>query len=116
MNQTFNSEETEAPLEGEALAIINRARRRAAISMLILLMGFMTIAGVVVYRLSTMTSNPGAAFALDSVSVPAGAEVISATAQGGLVTVTYRLEGDTAIRLYDGESGEMVGEIAVVGE
>lgn len=84
--------------------------------MLILLMGFMTIAGVVVYRLSTMTSNPGAAFALESVSVPAGAEVISAMAQDGLVMVTYRLGEETMIRLYDGESGEIVSGIAVVAE
>lgn len=84
--------------------------------MLVLIVGFMAVAGVVVYRLSTMAPAPGAGFALESVSVPAGAEVISATVQDGLVAVTYRLEGETAIRLYDGESGDVVGEIAVVAD
>ncbi len=84
--------------------------------MLILLVGFMAVAGVVVYRLSTMSSEPGGAYALESISVPAEAELVSATAQDGLVTVTYRSGETTAIRLFDGRSGELLREIAVVGD
>lgn len=84
--------------------------------MLILLVGFMAVAAAVVYRLSTMTPAPGTGYVLESVSIPAGAEVVSAQAQDGLVTVTYRQGEATAIRIYDGESGEVVREIAVVAE
>jgi hypothetical protein len=116
MSDTRIPDETEAPLEGEALKIINKARRRAAISMLILLIGFMAVAGVVVYRLSTMAPNPGGAYALESVSVPAGAEVISAQAQDGLVTVTFRLGDAVTIRVVNGADGEILRDIAVVAD
>ncbi len=84
--------------------------------MLVLLLGFMAVAGVVVYRLWTMSPEPGAAYGLESVSIPAGAEVVSAAVQEGFVVVTYRLDGATLVRLYDGSSGEVVREIAVVAD
>lgn len=93
-----------------------RARRRAGISVLIMLIGFMAIAGVIVYRLSAMSSGAEARYAVESVAVPAGAEVIAAEVRDGLVSVTYRSAGQVAIRIYDGKSGELVREIAVVAE
>lgn len=93
-----------------------KARRRAAISMLIMLIGFMAIAGAVVYRLATLNVDPAAEYGLESVVVPAGAQVVSSAVQDGLVTVTYRLGTDTTIRVFDGETGDIVREIAVVGQ
>lgn len=93
-----------------------KARRRAGISMLIMLIGFMAVVLVVVYRLSTMGSSADAAYQLESVSIPAGAELVSAQADGGMVTVTYRTDDASTIRIYDGKTGEMVREIAVVAE
>ncbi|MCD7060422.1 DUF6476 family protein [Pelagibacterium xiamenense] len=109
-------DEDDKPLSPEGEAIMAKARRRAAISMLIMLIGFMAIAGVVVYRLATLNVDPAAEFALETVSVPAGAEVVSSAVQDGLVTVTYVLDGTTTIRLFDGETGDIVREIAVEHE
>lgn len=93
-----------------------KARRRAGISMLIMLIGFMAVVLVVVYRLSTLGSSADAAYQLESISIPAGAELVSAQAEGGMLTVTYR-QGETAtIRIHDGKTGEIVREIAVVSD
>lgn len=93
-----------------------KARRRAGISVLIMLIGFMTIAGVIVYRLSTMSSADDARYATETIVAPAGAEIISAHAQDGTVTLTYRQDTVTTIRIYDGRSGAVIGEIMVVAE
>ena len=93
-----------------------KARRRAGISVLIMLIGFMTIAGVIVYRLSGMTSGSEARYGMESASVPAGADVLSAVASEGMLTLTYRDDNGVSIRIFDGASGELVREIAVVAE
>ncbi|WP_404402494.1 DUF6476 family protein [Pelagibacterium halotolerans] len=109
-------DEDDKPLSPEGEAIMAKARRRAAFSMLIMLIGFMAIAGVVVYRLAAMSVDPAAEYVLDAVPVPADAEVVSSAVQDGLVVVTYVRNGATMIRLYDGETGDIVREIAVVSE
>ncbi len=81
--------------------------------MLVMLLGFMAIVLVVVYRLVTMSSDGSELYALASVALPAGAEVIAAQAQDGLLTITYAAEGAQAIRIFDGETGDMVREIAI---
>ncbi len=84
--------------------------------MLVMMVGFMAIALVVVYRLSTMSTDASDAFALDAIALPAGAELISAQAQDGLLTVTYRAGDTQALRIFNGETGEIVSDIAVVAE
>lgn len=93
-----------------------KARRRAGFSVLIMLIGFMAIAGVIVYRVSSMSGGVETRYALEQVSVPAGATLISSQVADGLVTVTYAIDGASGIRVYDGASGELVREIAVVAE
>jgi predicted anti-sigma-YlaC factor YlaD len=107
---------TEQPYSPEALAIMAKARRRAGFSVLIMLIGFMTIAGVVVYRLSTMSGGAETRYAAESVAVPAGADIVSSQVADGLITLTYRLEGATGLRIFDGATGELVREIAVVAD
>lgn len=116
MPQSPNDIDKDEPLGPEAEAIMAKARRRAGISMLVMTIGFMAIAVVVVYRLATMGSDPAAEYALQAITLPAGAQVISSQVQDGLVTVTYEAEGAQAIRIFAGETGEMVREIAVVAE
>ena len=93
-----------------------KARRRAAISMLVMLIGFMAVVLVVVYRLVTMGSDVSDRYALQSIALPAGAQVIATQVQDGLLTVTYSAQGAQAIRIFDGETGEMVREIAITTE
>lgn len=92
------------------------ARKRAGWSMLVMMVGFMAIAVVVVYRLAVMDSDPAGQYALQSIALPAGAQVISSQVQDGLVTVTYDAGGSQAIRIFDGETGEILRDIAVVAE
>jgi predicted nucleic acid-binding Zn ribbon protein len=108
--------EKDEPLSPEAEAVMAKARRRAGLSMLVMMVGFMAVVLAVVYRLATMGGDVTDQYALQSIALPEGAQVISAQVQDGLVTVTYGAEGGQAIRIFDGETGEMVREIAVVAQ
>lgn len=93
-----------------------RVRRRAAFSMIIMLIGFMAVVLVVVYRLVSMGDDVADQFALQEISLPSGAQIVSAQAQDGVLTITYTADGAQGIRIFDGETGELVREIAVVTE
>ncbi|SEA36138.1 hypothetical protein SAMN05428936_103168 [Pelagibacterium halotolerans] len=93
-----------------------KARRRAGLSMLVMMVGFMAVVLAVVYRLATMGNDVTDRYALQLIALPEGAQVISAQVQDGLVTVTYGAQSGQAIRIFDGETGEMVREISVVVE
>ncbi|RDE08256.1 DUF6476 family protein [Pelagibacterium lacus] len=108
--------EDDQPLSPEAEAVMAKVRRRAGLSMLLMLAGFMAIVLVVVYRLATMSSDAAAGYGLEAIALPAGAQIVSAQVQDGRVTVTYAGEAGQAIRIFDGETGEMLREIAVVAE
>lgn len=95
--------------------MLAKARRRAALSVGLMLAGFMAIAGVIVYRLAGTESGPAARYALEAVALPAGAEVVGAQLEDGAVAVTYRVEGGMAIGLYDGRSGDLIRTITVTG-
>ena len=110
------SDDEDEPLSAEAQGVMDKARRRAAISMVLMLIGFMAIAIVVVYRLATMSEAPAGQYTLEALALPAGATVIATQLGDGLVTVTYELAGVTAIRLFDGEDGALIREIAVVSQ
>ena len=87
------------------------------LSMGLLLVGFITIGGVLVYRASQDSGgSSGADYVIASLRIPAGAEVISAVAADGQVTVTYKAGTMTSVRIFDGRSGEMIREIPVVSD
>jgi hypothetical protein len=48
--------------------------------------------------------------------IPAGAEIVSAVAADGKLTVTYRAGAMTSVRIFDGRSGEMIREVPVISE
>lgn len=116
MSQPQDENYQDDPLSPEAMEIMAKARRRAGISMGIMLIGFMAVVLVIVYRLILSGPDAGARFALETIALPPGAQTVSAVAQDGIVTLVYTLDGETAIRIYDGASGELVREIAVVSE
>lgn len=97
----------------EAQAIFKRARRSFAISMGILLVGFMAIGVALVYR-ATRDAPPPAT--VEAVALPAGAEVISSVMAEGRINVTYSLDGAVMLVLYDAATGELVREIALSAE
>ena len=104
-------------LSPDTKALIGRARRSFLISIGLLLVGFMAIGGVLVYRASQGGGSPsGADYIIASLKIPAGAEVISAVAAGGQLTVTYKAGPMTRARNYDAKTRQMIREIPVVSE
>lgn len=89
-----------------------KARRSFAFSIGILLLGFMAIAFALVYRV--LRDRPAPTIAAE-VSLPAGAEVISALLSDGQINVTYVVDGVTRLALFDQGSGEKTREL-VLGE
>lgn len=98
--------------------IIGRARKSFLFSIGLLIVGFIAIGGALVYRSmqTGVDAGGGTSLSIAAVKVPAGAEVLSAVAAGGQVTVTYRNGATTSIRVFDGRTGDIIREIAVVSE
>jgi hypothetical protein len=113
--KTVPSEE----LTPEARAIMGRARKSFLFSIGLLIVGFIAIGGALVYRASQSgDSSPGQGsdYVIASLKIPAGAEIISAVAADGQLTITYRAGPMTSVRIFDGKSGEMIREIPVMSE
>jgi|KBSMisStaDraftv2_1062788.scaffolds.fasta_scaffold513785_2 hypothetical protein len=111
---------SEAPLSPEARALIGRARRSFLFSIGLLLVGLLAVGGAIVYKSAQSSGSApavnGADYALAAVKVPSGAQVISAVAAGGQISVTYKNGTTTSIRIFDGKSGELIREVPVLGE
>lgn len=84
--------------------------------MAILLVGFIAIVGALVYRAYRDGDAAASRYALETVSLPAGAELLSASTTDSVVTLAYRLDGKTMIRILDLKSGEAVGQIEVTSD
>jgi hypothetical protein len=117
MSDPVKTQET-PELSPEARTIIARARTSFLFSIGLLLLGFIAIGGALVYRASQSGSTPptGAAYVIASMKIPAGAEIISAVAADGQLTVTYKAGPMTSVRIFDGKTGEMLREIPVLSE
>ena len=89
-----------------------KARRSFAISIGVLLLGFMAIGFALVYRAMRDTPPPALA---ESVALPPGAEVVSALVSEGAINVTYTVDGVTTLALFDQATGEMTRAV-VLGE
>jgi len=113
-DQPSNSTDENNELTPEAEAVINRARRSFGVSVLILMVGFMAVAGALVYRLNQKSSDEQ--YQAQSIGLPQGASVVSAVAQDGLITVTYKLGEATTIRIVNATSGDVVRDISIAAE
>ncbi len=92
------------------MAMLGKARRSFAVSMGILLLGFMAIGVALVYRV--MRDSPPPTIA-ESVAVPAGASVISAINTDGTIQVTFSAGGATILNIYDAGTGELVRSVQI---
>jgi hypothetical protein len=114
--------DTQSPeLTPEARAIIARARKSFLFSIGLLIVGFLAIGGALIFK-SVSTGigggggSTGADYIIASLKIPSGAEVVSAVAADGKVTLTYKTGLMTSVRIFDGKTGEMIREIPVVSE
>jgi hypothetical protein len=104
------------PLSPEALALLKRARRGFGVSVGILLLGFIAIGGALVYRATRDSGGPSTTYSVQSLALPSGAQILSAVAADGLVTITYSIDAVTQLRLYDGKTGEMQRQMDLLPE
>ncbi|WP_299748039.1 DUF6476 family protein [Devosia sp.] len=109
-NSGPNGPDADVPLSPEAKAILKKARRSFAISIGILLLGFIAIGFALVYRVMRDSPPPEVAA---SISTPAGAEVISAVVADGTVNVTYRIGGVVTLALFDQKTGELTRTVVI---
>lgn len=107
-------------LTPEARAIMGRARKSFLFSIGLLIVGFIAIGGALVYRASQSGDGGGNAgsgdYVIAALNVPNGAEIVSAVAADGLLTVTFRAGPMTSVRIFDGKTGALVREIPVLSE
>lgn len=105
-------------LPPETRAVLARARNALLISMGVLFAGFAVIGVLLAFRSmgSGGGSSTGADYVIAALKIPSGAEVVSAVAADGKVTITYKAGLMTSVRIFDGKSGEMIREIPVVSE
>jgi hypothetical protein len=108
----------EQELSPEARAALAKARRSFGISMGILLAGFMAIGLALVYRITrdAPPAQPEAPQLAAELSLPAGAQILSALVSDGVVNVTYRLDTNTVLALFDPETGELTATVQIVTE
>ena len=103
----------------EAAAIIARARKSFVFTIGLLIVGFIVIAGALVYRASKDSGSAPAdagAYTAAAVRIPAGATIVSIVATGGDISVTYKNGSATSLRIFDGKTGAILREIPVVSE
>jgi hypothetical protein len=109
----------DAQMTPDTRMMIRRARGAFLLSIGLLLVGLVAVGVAIVYKSSEGGPAPassGADYSLAAVKVPSGAEVISAVAADGKLTVTYRSGSATSIRIFDGRSGDLLREVPVTGE
>jgi len=109
------SKETQE-LSPEARIIIGRARKSFLLSVGLLVVGIFVIGAVLMFRGNGGGGGNASDYVIASMSIPAGAEIISAVAADGRPTVTYRAGAMTSVRIFDGKTGQMVREIPVLSE
>lgn len=97
--------------------MLARARKSFIVSVGLLGVGLIAVLGAVVYRTSQSSAPAGGGdYVIASLPVPSGAEVVSAVAADGKLTVTFKVGAMTSVRIYDGKSGALIREVPVVSE
>lgn len=82
--------------------------------MALLILGFVAVAFALVYRTGGGEEMAGGDYAAGVLTVPAGAEVISAAPSEGMFAVAYELEGKRRLRLIDATTGAVIRDIDFV--
>ncbi len=70
----------------------------------------MALGFALVYRVTRDAPPPEMA---EAISVPEGAEVVSAVVSEGAINVTYRSNGVTTLALFDQETGELMRSVVI---
>lgn len=109
-------------LSPEAEATLKKARRAFGSGLFIMMMGFLSVLGVMIYKLNsadeTVRDNAGLQYGtaqsfkvIDNVRLPPGAHVVSASVAGHVISITFKLNSQTILRLVDAQSGAIQQDI-----
>lgn len=108
------SRKKEEELTPEQERMILRVRRLMLIPLLVMVAGFLTVFGVIAYRLYFKTPpRPAPPVAEKVLNLPHGARVISTAVSDGKLAVTVEIGGTTEVLLYDIGSLQPAGRIMI---
>jgi hypothetical protein len=88
-------------LTPEQQQLIARVKRLMALPLLVMVAGFLTVFGVIGYRLYFKTPAPASPTLEKTLQLPRGAKVISTAINEGKLVVTVELGGLVEVLLYD---------------
>jgi len=95
------SRKKEEELTPEQVQLIARVKRLMALPLLIMAAGFLTVFGVIGYRLYFKTPPRPSPTIERVMNLPRGARVISTTVNDGNIVVTVETGGVTEVLMYD---------------
>ncbi len=95
------SRKKEEELTPEQAQLIARVKRLMALPLLIMVAGFLTVFGVIAYRLYFKTPPRQSPTIERVMNLPRGARVISTTVNDGKIVVTVETGGVTEVLMYD---------------
>lgn len=100
-------------LTPEQQQLIARVKRLMALPLLVMVAGFLTVFGVIGYRLYFRTPAPASPPIEKSLQLPRGAKVISTSVNDGKLVVTVELGGLVEVLLYDLDSLQPRGRFTI---
>jgi len=95
------SRKKEEELTPEQVQLIARVKRLMALPLLIMAAGFLTVFGVIGYRLYFKTPPRPSPTIERVMNLPRGARVVSTTVNDGKIVVTVETGGVTEVLMYD---------------
>lgn len=94
--------------------MIGKARRSFGWSMGILLLGLVSVALALVYRVTREEDSLAERFSLEAIELPAGAEVRSVVPHDEALAVTFTTNGAAHVYIVDAKSGELLRDVPVI--
>lgn len=102
----------------EAGQAIRRARQAFVFSIALLIIGLLAVGGALIYRAGQPSGKAavGSDYVISALKLPKDAQIVSAVAADGRLTVTYKSGAMTSVRIVDGKTGDLIREIPVISE
>lgn len=80
----------------------------------ILLLGLVSVALALVYRVTREEDSLAERFSLEAIELPAGAEVRSVLPYDEALAVTFTADGEAHVYIVDAKTGELLRDVPVV--
>ncbi len=107
------SRKKDEELTPEQAQLIARVKRLMALPLLVMVAGFLTVFGVIAYRLYFKTPERASPPVETVLNLPRGARVISTTVNDGKLVVTVEIGGVAEVLLFDLPSMQPSGRFVI---